>query len=218
MTRLKVVALILIIGCFCAVSFAAVLTLLKIRELAVDLDVSVRMSDTILRNVNDSTKNISSASFKWSQAANAEIIEVHKTQAAIREAVVFTDKNLNDPASGVLPQLRVAIVDTNKNFGLVSDSVAATAQSLKPITENVARVTAIAAESLADPNIKDAVKNIDATTLELAQATQDVHTETTLIVGETRKAFKPENKFVSILKAVAGGTVTGAELFYYLTH
>ena len=46
----------------------------------------------------------------------------------------------------------------------------------------------------------------------------NVNAESGLIVAKTKKAFAPKNKFLTVLQMAGGSTVTGAELFYYLTH
>jgi hypothetical protein len=64
---------------------------------------------------------------------------------------------------------------------------------------------------LGDPLIHDSFVQADGT---LA----NVNAESGLIVAKTKKAFAPKNKILTVLQMAGGSTVTGAELFYYLTH
>lgn len=64
---------------------------------------------------------------------------------------------------------------------------------------------------LSDPLIHDSFVQADGT---LA----NVNAESGLIVAKTKKAFAPKNKILTVLQMAGGSTVTGAELFYYLTH
>jgi hypothetical protein len=75
----------------------------------------------------------------------------------------------------------------------------------------IVHIDASAQRVLSDPLIHDSFVQANGT---LA----NVNAESGLIVAKTKKAFAPKNKFLTVLQMAGGNTVTGAELFYYLTH
>jgi len=64
----------------------------------------------------------------------------------------------------------------------------------------------------------DLSAGINRTMPEIQGMAADGHTETSLIVKQTKEAFKPKNKFLAILQMLGGGTINAAELYYYLSH
>lgn len=88
----------------------------------------------------------------------------------------------------------------------------------QPAIANLTRAAAGAAEVMNDSNIHATLANVQQTSQQVVGIATDAHTESSLIVKQTQKAFEPKNKFWSIMQMVVGNTVTGAELFYYLSH
>lgn len=205
---------------FVALFFVSVGAILAsdLHRVSLDASKTLQDADRVFLNVNSTAQNLSTTTGKINHAVDAELLEFQKTQAALRLAITFTDKNLNDPETGVLPQTREVLNHADMNVTAVSQSFEDAANDLHPALMSFAQAGQNAADDLASPAIKDSLSNIDRATLETAGTATDVHAETTLLVGKTRDAFKPKNKALTILQMVIGNTVTGAELFYYLSH
>lgn len=183
-----------------------------------DADHTILQLDSVASNASATTDKIN-------LSIDAQLREFQKTQAALRLAITFTDKNLNDPITGVLPQARQTLKDSDVNLFAVSQSAQGVlgnlrddATGLRPVLSNFAEAGQAATDDLSDPSIKATLANMNRTTFEVAGVATDAHTETTLLVGKTQDAFKPKNKALTILEMLVGNTVTGAELFYYLRH
>jgi hypothetical protein len=95
----------------------------------------------------------------------------------------------------------------------IETDVDAAVNSAAPGIKNFVNASAAADDLIADPANKQTLAHINTITDQAA----DGHTETTLLVGATRKAFAPQNKFLTVAKAMLGGTLTAAELVYYLS-
>lgn len=124
------------------------------------------------------------------------------------------------------------LTDTDTTILRLNDTVTELA-TLTPVTEQVIRnvgneaqstlgvaqgVLATANADLCDTRITKVEDNLITTSTNVVGITDDIHTESMLVVGKTQEAFKPQNKFLSISKGLLGGTLTAAELFYYLSH
>lgn len=68
------------------------------------------------------------------------------------------------------------------------------------------------------PHLESIATSIDSTSHDTQVFTQNMDTESDLLVGATKKALAPKNKALSILESTGGGAVTVLELAYYLTH
>jgi hypothetical protein len=202
---------------FFAVSTGAILAV-DLHRVSMDASKTFRDADVAIIHLDSTAQNLSTASAKFNHSVDAQLLEFQKTQAALREVIVFTDKNLNAPGTGVLPQLREVLTHTDGNMATVAASFQSTANDLHPALVNFADAGKFAARDLNSPLIDDSLANMNRASFEAAGAVTDVHAETTLLVGKTRDAFKPKNKALTILQMVIGNTVTGAELFYYLSH
>ena len=114
---------------------------------------------------------------------------------------------LETNANDALSAMRERGAALGDQAGDTLDEIHSAASKAEPIMETVSLDV-----DRAGPILDDA-KQVSAQGVGIAT---DTHTETTLIVGQTREAFKPKNKFLSIVQLLAGGTLSGAELFYYL--
>jgi hypothetical protein len=92
----------------------------------------------------------------------------------------------------------------NETIGGINRDAGAAGETITHFDETTQRV-------LSDPLIHDSFVQADGT---LA----NVNAESGLIVAKTKKAFAPKNRVLSVMQMIGGNTVTGAELFYYLTH
>lgn len=167
---------------------------------------------------------------------------------ATRKSVLTPEqvKTLVDKAGRVLDNTNVALVNAsttitsaNKSMTHLDDVLTETAQVVPTVNQSVIRVTSdvdsvvknvnpllmnattatkAAALAMSDPSIHETLVHVDNTSANMEGITNDVHTETGLIVARTKDAFKPQNKALAIAKFLGGGTISLAELFYYLTH
>lgn len=215
--RVAVTCLAVVIGAFLAVDLHRVCV--SAERFLNDADAAMIQAQATATNLNQTTAKINAA-------ADSEVKEFQKTQAAIRLAVTFTDKNLNDPRTGAIPALRdmAQHLDANQAALAVSlerdsdDLHVELTQDVHPAIQNLTLAENAALADLSDPSIKSTLANIQVASLETSGVAKDVHTETSLLVGKTQDAFKPKNKALTILQMLIGNTVTGAELFYYLSH
>ena len=146
--------------------------------------------------------------------------EVLKASANLHDLLIHTDLSLNGTKEhpGLLPQLAITVDSTHTLLSHTTIDIDSISDSLKPGVDNFVLASSQARELLSSPDIPSTLHNVNLTSSQVLGIATDTHTETGLIVGKTREAFAPKNKFLSVLQMVGGGTVTAAELFYYLTH
>jgi hypothetical protein len=166
------------------------------------LDGTVSHADAFLK----AAQPLFQAETKRIQASTQEL---QKTEASARLLIVRTDESLNGKAGmqGLIPQATAAL-----------QQITADTKQLEPSLENFSRGTQGLANAANDPSIQASLKSLATVTEQTAGVATDAHAETSLILGQTRKAFEPESRVKTILKMLFNGTLNGAELFYYLSH
>jgi hypothetical protein len=203
--------------------------LLLVRGIRLEFGILSGNFNTLLVTANAAALNTRDASEQARLAAieqraywNKTSLETYKTMASLRLTITRTDQSINDV---LVLKLGAALDGTTELSTTAAANLAQTMEGLRPTLANLSRASAAAADALADPQINETLQHLDDTAAHAADAANqmagvaaDAHAETGLIVGQTREAFKPQNKLLSIAKMLAGGTVTVAELLYYLTH
>ena len=106
---------------------------------------------------------------------------------------------------------------------ILADSIKNTTDDARVTMYSSQRLMEAATDDLSGPAIKDTLasiqdssKNTAEVTKNMIGVTDDIHTETSLLVGKTKDAMKPRNKAISVLKFMLDGTLTGSELYYYI--
>jgi len=118
----------------------------------------------------------------------------------------------------VITEITAVVPTVNQSVIRITNDADGIANGVQPILSNAAEASSAVVGLASDPSIHESLTHIDTLTAEAAGVATDAHTETGLLVARTREAFKPENKFLSILKLVGGGTISAAEFYYYITH
>jgi hypothetical protein len=201
---LTLVALILLLG----------KATIVLNELEPKLANTIENTNRALIAAGAAAGNLEKASEKWEQASQSQstqtTLAVSHVNAVVEQLSTFitkTDASLN---VSLFPALTQAI--NQQNAGLLTSG-----QTFSGVLDQAKKVLTDADAQVTNPSINASLANVDAATLETAQAMQNVHAETDLILGQTRKAFAPESRLKSIARMIFTGTLNGAELFYYLT-
>lgn len=155
-----------------------------------------------LKSTQDSNQQIAKNSADATLALN---MDLHELDQVINQ-LGSTVRSVNEDQGKVT----TAVLDTVGKINLTIDDA-------RPGIQNLVRASAGAADLMNDPDNRKTLASLAATSDQMAGIATDAHTETGLIVGQTRKAFTPQNKFVAVMHALLGGTLTAAELVYYLT-
>jgi len=216
-----------------ALEVAGLLALLALGWLATELAwtthvtrpkvlVTLENVDRVAIVAGVTASEVQKGALEWQKASKAQssattkaLSHVDAVAAQFSSFVSATDKSLN---SGLIPQLQA--IAQEQNSALLSNQarVGANLDTLQNELESLRRTTDAATAQISDPSIKTSLANVAAASEQMAGVASDAHTESGLIVAQTREAFKPKNKVLAVLQLIGGGTVTAAELFYYLTH
>lgn len=206
--------------CFVILTVFASIVLWDVHRLlppiAADCQELASNANNVLISAHDTELKLNAAadaeSAYWDKASRESL----KVIAATKEVLVRTDCNLNGGPGcpGALPMLTATL----KNTAGLTQETQQQISALGPAIQNLSKASASAAEIMSDPSIRDSLRNVDATSIQMAGVAADAHTETGILVDATRKAVKPQNKFVVVLKTLLGSVETAAALWYYLSH
>jgi hypothetical protein len=207
-----------------AVSFLVIECGLLVRDWRAESAVVARQAQATLLDYS-----------RFSQDATGVTAEMRSTLKSVRKANEETARNsaratatLNadlEKFGKVLDQTSYAV----ENIDMITDALGHQASDVlsdahgairdaQPAIANFNRAAAGAADAMNDSAIRATLANVEQTSQQVVGIATDAHTETSLIVGQTKKAFEPKNKFWSILQLVIGQTINGAALYYYLSH
>lgn len=177
---LLIVALIL-------VAIVAVFVLFELGLLAVELQGSV---DRITKDIHYTMVVAGNATFDADQAAkqatlastqvaaaaaeqraywNKTSLETYKTMASLRLTIVRADHSLNDV---VVPQLVHSMQGTDDLMRQTTSDVHQTAVGLQPVLQELARASAAAASTMADPAIHETIVHLDETSAHAAETAE----------------------------------------------
>jgi hypothetical protein len=156
-----------------------------------------------LKAVKKANEQTAANAARSSATLNTDLVKFGK----LLDQASYTVENVDMEASALSHQASDVLTDAH---GAIVDA--------QPAIANFNRAAAGAAEVMNDPAIHATLTNVEQTSQQVVGIATDAHTETTLIVGKTKEALAPKNKFLAILQMVVGNTVTAAELFYYLSH
>jgi len=128
-------------------------------------------------------------------------------------------------AGHAVQSLDAAIAHADSEVARVSDASAESARrvgetisALQPGIAALTETATNAARLTGDPALPATLASVRDATASMAGVAADAHAESTLLVGATQKALTPRGKLSAIFHGIIGGTLTAAELFYYLSH
>ena len=116
--------------------------------------------------------------------------------------------------AGVQRDLGAVSVQSAATVKQVGDTIAALQPAVQALTEtatNAARLTS-------DPALAATLQHVSAATDQMAGVATDTHAMTTKLDQALGKALTPRGKLSAILHGILGGTLTAAQLVYYLSH
>jgi hypothetical protein len=205
-----------------AIALAALIALLSSLTLAIhriqpqaqafirDAHITVLEAGLTAKNLRLATQDAQEATKQTITAEKAAT----KTFRDLDSTVIKIDANVND---SLLPEFGEAIFDADVSLQRVAHSAQASLSGVDDVTR------AITAK-IDDPQIQETIQHIDVTTGNLADTSKetagissDLHQETSILLAQTKKALEPEAKWKSVLRMAFNGTLSTAELVYYLT-
>ena len=190
-------SLTLIAVAFCALCVVLILTLIHVDNAVQDMGNRIEELQPAIQAASVAAQHLSSTLDKIDAASNVQLKDFAATQRSIRKLIVLTDKNLNDPYSGALPQLRVSLAN-----------ISGTLDQLKPTLSNLSSGSAALDTDLRSPQIKIALDNVAAAAANTNKMTQEgAATLADVQEGvhyEVKQLEKPVNKMEAALKFVAG--------------
>ena len=207
-------------------SIAVILALLLLSLVLWDLDRAVRQADLTLQKIADTAIVVGGAAGNFEKGTRPLATE----QKLVADQTLQATKELNSDLLAVATLLSTANSAINTASSSASGLSQKASESLtsltelstdaKPILQNLSATSLTLAQGTAEamPKIQASLENIQETSHDIEGVAQNADTESGLIVDQTRKAFAPKNKFLSILQMVGGGAINGAELYYYFTH
>jgi hypothetical protein len=226
------IAIAISVACLVAVSAAGVAVLLEARALLRDIRGDVAIID---RNVTDTlnlTRQAAGSAAEASAQANLAAqeqrtywqktsLETYKTMASLRLTIVRADKNINDVLA---PQLVTTLKATDALARQASVNLQTAMNGLQPSLDNLARASSAAADTMADPHIRESLAHVDAASAQLeASSVQLAGVATNLDAASkdaaeaVHRATRPASLIVTIAEKAFGLAVGGAQL-YYGTH
>jgi hypothetical protein len=164
--------------CLAAVTAGAVFLTIELglfaRDARLDLHATAAKVDRLLTTANETAGQARDASEQAKLAAieqraywNKTSLETYKTMASVRLTIVRADHSLNDILA---PQLSATLQSTDRLSSTASDQIAQTLDQMRPVLENLARASAAAADTMADPEIRQAIGHADETSAHAAAA------------------------------------------------
>ncbi len=180
-----------------------------------NVDRTVIVAGAAAGDVERSARVWESASKAQIAASTAVLGSTKSALSALQVLVSKTDAQLN---GYILPSLATAVSQQNQSLLATQKGLQDELEAFRPVLANLTSASASAASAMANPAIPASLDNVQAISKALQGVAEDAHTETGLIVAQTRQAFKPKNKFLAVLQFIGGGTISAAELYYYLTH
>jgi len=188
------------------------------------MDYTAENANRAIRESAQTVANLRHATEEWEKSSKQQA--AYFTQAAEQSNELIAQARTDlaglgkviDRADGAVAHLDAAIVEQNANATAAAAALEASLGNLAPAVKSATESLDNVAKITGDPAIADTLANIQKTSAEAAGIAADAHTETGLIVQQTRQAFKPKNKFLAVLQMLGNGTISGAELYFYLTH
>jgi hypothetical protein len=148
--------------CIVSLTFCSCVALLQASALIHDVRLSVRMSDVVLAEVNDTARNFSAASTAESEKLRATTEEARKTERAFRAAIDSLRQVFIDVHQRTLPAIDETVSELNSSQKRVADSVASVTADLQPSLEALANAIRAAGRVLSDPAIEKSLENVEA--------------------------------------------------------
>ena len=164
------------------------------------------------RKIADDTENLIATAQRASDAAyTAETgqlatlqrtsSEIYKTTAAARLVLIRFDRSLNDK---LVPGISAALQSTVDLERVSSSSLGEATAALRPSLENLSRASAAAADAMADPGIRDAIKHLDAAAASTDDSVRELDQSLTDVRQMADKAratyLKPVNLWWGLVK------------------
>ena len=217
--RYKTLALIFLTLALSAFIVEAILLMQDVRAHLDTITIQVgRLVDPALK----AEAAISSAGLTFSQIAAKERNAFDAQQSYYTALGDRTNTLLDEVNHDILPQVAGSIHTADASLGTLGALLVDWNAQFKQFSVAGASVLAgVASDATA---LRPAIDNLSAITdhgvaisTNLEGLTADAHAESTLIVGRTQKAFAPQNRALAIARLVGGGSLSLAELFYYIS-
>lgn len=155
------------------------------RQMQRDTHALLINANTFVTTANDAAKEVRDAGIQLNKAAatavtaadeqrdywNKTSLETYKTMASLRLAIVRTDGSINDD---LVPRVTASIDSTNALSAAAAKDLTETTAELKPILDHLAQAAASAADTMADPKIRDTLAEVDGAASEANKTSQHV--------------------------------------------
>lgn len=187
-------------SCLIVLTLTLSTTLLEFRGLIRDARISVRMSDSVMGNVNDAafevsgiTKTAGGALAAETKRLDASTKELQKTEASARLLIVRTNESLNGGphVRGLLPEATASLGAFEKLTETAATDLDSANRELAPSLTNLARGTAAFADAAADPAIKNTLANVEKASESTAEIARDAKESTDLAEARLKQMLKP---------------------------
>ena len=135
-------------------------------------------------------------------------LETYKTMAAVRLTIVRTDRSLNDV---LVPKLSLTLDGTTELSRSAAANLARTMDELQPTLQNMGRASAAAADTMADPAIRETLAHLEETSKhaadtadQTAQAMANVNATTRDVAAYVHRMTTPVRGTWSLVKELLG--------------
>jgi hypothetical protein len=177
--------------CIVALTFCCCLMMLEIRALARDVRVSIRLSDSVLANLNDTSRELRVATGAETAKLQATTEEARKTERAFRAGIDSLRQVFIDVHEQVVPGLTKTVTDLDADQNRVTEQALQTIESLKPSLDALAVASAAAASHLSDPAIGETLANIESTSGSAAGIARDARESADMLEARLKQMLKP---------------------------
>lgn len=158
----------------------------------------------------------------------AILADAHRTELIAAGAISNIEKGTRTwqkKQNSLADQSQIVLTDTQNELLSLTKTTDSLSQSIQEQNSNLSRLQSTASDSLSkmgtlsdslDSAVTAISSNAERVSKNAVGITDDLHTETGILVAQTKKAVAPKNKALSLLEATGGGSVTLLEIIYYL--
>lgn len=190
------------LACLIALTLFACCLLLECQGLIRDVRLSVRMSDSVLGNVNDASLQTAEIAISLKKATDAETLHLAATIDEARKDGRASRATLDSFRQVLIDFHQQVVPSVTKTVSDIDDATLA----LKPTFDSAARATASAATLMSDPSILLALHNLEDLTAHANQSTE--HLEAVTAAGERtalyyeKRLTTPQSFMKTLVQAV----------------
>jgi hypothetical protein len=176
------------------------------------IKTTLRDAHITVLEIGLSAKNLREASAEWKKASEAQAQQATETERQAAKSlrdldamIQRTDRSVNDE---LVPRLVAAAEAAGNLTNSAASGLQDTVEGLRPTLGNLARASTAAADTLSDPHIGNALRNLDATSVAVAGAAHHVEGVTEdmqQVANRFRDDYlKPANRAWATVKAILG--------------